>query len=75
MTEPVATKRLSKTRRLRNEVHLCGDTDCPTDPDFEHRFYYGCVPKDFNGNTGRSKTHKQTKGPDCRYHWNGGCPR
>lgn len=54
-------------------VHICGDTDCPSDPAFEHRFYFGCVPKDFSERTGRSKSHRQSQGPDGRYRWNGGC--
>lgn len=60
-------------------TYICGPTDCPRDPAFEHDNYYGCVPKNFNQRTGRSKTHHQTKvvtgpGPmDYRYHWNGGC--
>lgn len=58
---------------MRYKVYVCGTTDCPNDPDFEHDNYYGCVPKDFNGRTGKSKSHYQTKGDDGRYHWNGGC--
>lgn len=49
---------------------------CPHDPKFEHDNYFGCVPKDFNQATGRSKTHRQIKTatPDgARYRWNGGC--
>lgn len=54
-------------------VYLCGPTDCPNDPAFEHDGYYGCVPKNFSPTTGRSRTHKQTRGPDGLYRWNGGC--
>ena len=46
---------------------------CPVDPEFMHDNYYNCIPKDFSANTGRSRTHKQTKGDDDRYHWDGGC--
>jgi hypothetical protein len=52
---------------------------CPRDPLFEHDNYFGCVPKDFNQRTGRSKTHHQAKRDDpnapwgYRYRWNGGC--
>lgn len=55
------------------KTYLCGDTPCPNDPAFEHRFYFGCVPADFRERTGRSKTHHQTPGADGRYRWNGGC--
>lgn len=54
-------------------VHLCGDAPCPNDPTFEHRFYFGCVPKDFSERTGRSKTHRQRRGADGLYRWDGGC--
>lgn len=54
-------------------VYICGPTDCPNDSQFEHDGYYGCVPKDFSPNTGRSRTFRQTKGSDGRYRWNGGC--
>ncbi|MBO0837503.1 MAG: hypothetical protein J2P28_18620 [Actinobacteria bacterium] len=54
-------------------IYLCGPRPCPIDDDFEHDNYYGCVPKDFNPSTGRSKTHAQSLGPDDRYHWDGGC--
>lgn len=60
-------------------VYICGPTDCPNDPAFEHDNYFGCIPKDFSQSTGRSKTHHQTKKVDptsptgYRYRWNGGC--
>lgn len=55
-------------------VYLCGPTDCPRDPAFEHDGYFGCVPKDFSPTTGRSKTYRQFKsGVEGRYRWNGGC--
>ncbi len=57
------------------KVYICGDAPCPNDADFEHRFYFGCVPKDFSDRTGRSKTHSQTKRADNLYHWDGGCDR
>lgn len=60
-------------------IYLCGDTSCPCDPNFEHRFYFGCVPKDFSERTGRSKTQRQRNvtAPDLRhgyrFMWTGGC--
>lgn len=54
-------------------TYLCGPSDCPTDPGFEHDNYFGCVPKDFKERTGRSATFRQKKGADGRYRWNGGC--
>jgi hypothetical protein len=55
-------------------IRICGPTDCPNDPEFIHEGYpYGCVPRDFKERTGRSKTHKQSRGPDGLYRWNGGC--
>lgn len=59
----------------KGSVYLCGDTKCPTDPDFEHRFYFGCVPKDFSDRTGHSKTHRQRQGLDGLWRWDGGCDR
>lgn len=32
------------------------DASCPNDPAFVHRFYFGCVPKDFSDRTGRIET-------------------
>jgi hypothetical protein len=58
------------------KVYLCGDVPCPTDDDYEHRFYFGCVPKTFSDRTGRAKGHKQSRCDveGChRYHWDGGC--
>lgn len=52
---------------------LDGQSRCPHDDDFVHEFYYGCVPADFKGATGRSKTRHQTKNAEGRYKWNGGC--
>lgn len=63
----------------RYVTYVCGDGACPNNPQFEHRFYFGCVPKDFSERTGRSKTHRQYRvdEPDTpggyRYRWNGGC--
>lgn len=57
----------------KRAVYICGDAPCPQDPTFEHRFYFGCVPKDFSDRTGTSKIHHQAKGADGRYRWNGGC--
>ncbi len=62
-------------------VYICGDTDCPHDPAFEHRRLFGleCVPKDFSERTGKSETRSQHRvaRPDrplgYRYEWNGGC--
>lgn len=54
-------------------VYICGPTDCPKDPDFEHDGYFGCIPRDFSQATGRSKKYRQARGPDGRYRWNGGC--
>lgn len=54
-------------------ARICGTGRCPNDDAFEHDNYFGCVPKDFSERTGRSKTHRQTKGPDGRFRWNGGC--
>lgn len=54
-------------------VYICGDAPCPNDTDFEHRLYYGCVPKDFSDRTGLSKTHRQRQASDGLYRWNGGC--
>jgi hypothetical protein len=49
-------------------------TDCPNDSAFEHTKYYGCMPKDFNYKTGRSKTYEQERGRRDRVcRWNGGC--
>lgn len=53
-------------------VYLCGDTDCPHDDAFEHRFYFGCVPRDFSPQSGRSKTHRQRR-VDGLFRWDGGC--
>ena len=49
-----------------------GDYRCPNDPEFVHRFYYGCVPADFSEVTGRSRTHRQTRHGEYRL-WDGGC--
>lgn len=59
-------------------VCLLADRDCPHDEAFEHRHYYGCVPRDFSERTGRSKTHSQTRVAGqyllgYRYLWDGGC--
>ena len=69
---------------------ICGPTDCPVDPRFEHDNYFGCVPKTFNPTTGRAKGHYQTKsilpyrsdrtggtvpGTTGRYVWDGGCSK
>ena len=61
---------------MRYRVYVCGPSDCPNDSRFEHDHYFGCVPKDFNQRTGRSKTFAQREvatedGP--RWKWNGGC--
>lgn len=66
-------------RKTVDKIYICGDTPCPADPTFEHRFYYGCVPRDFNERSGRSKTNRQARvsRPDLpggyRYEWDGGC--
>ena len=57
----------------RTSVILCGPGPCPNDPAFEHDNYFGCIPSDFSASTGRSKKYRQTRGPDGRYYWNGGC--
>jgi hypothetical protein len=63
----------------RYKTYLCGPSDCPNDPAFEHDNYFGCVPKDFSPTTGRSKKYRQHRvaRPDLplgeRYEWNGGC--
>ena len=59
-------------------THVDADALCPHDPDFVHRFYFGCVPADFSDRTGRSKTHRQTRSAEPieglhRYQWDGGC--
>jgi hypothetical protein len=73
---------------MTTRVYIDGNEgECPHDPDFEHEFYYGCVPKDFSTRTGRSRKHKQvlietypggTSGRNAgkateRWHWDGGC--
>lgn len=63
-----------------------GDSPCPHDDRFEHRFYFGCVPKTFSDRTGRAKGFRQTETPNAypkvnhgvtcastRWLWNGGC--
>lgn len=66
-------------RKQRAIVHICGPTDCPQDPEFEHDGYYGCVPKNFSPTTGRSRTHRQQRVESdefeygYRYLWDGGC--
>lgn len=61
---------------MKYGIYVCEDgPECPNDKEFEHRFYFGCVPKDFVEKTGRSKSYKQVRGTDNRYHWNGGCDR
>jgi hypothetical protein len=60
---------------IKRSIHICGDTPCPNDEQFIHRFYYGCTPKDFKENTGTSATYKQTKGDDGKYRWGGGCDK
>lgn len=57
----------------RYKTYICGPSDCPNDPAFEHDNYFGCIPKDFSEKTGRSKTHRQHQDADGRYRWNGGC--
>lgn len=57
----------------RYKTYICGPTDCPTDPGFEHDGYFGCIPKDFNQRLGTSKTFRQHKSDDGKYRWNGGC--
>lgn len=57
----------------RYKTYLCGDSICPHDDHFVHLFNFGCVPKDFNDRTGRSKTRRQSQSADGRYKWNGGC--
>lgn len=65
----------------RYRSYLCGPSDCPNDPEFEHDNYFGCVPRDFSPTTGRSKTHRQIKtnvaAPgvpgEFRWKWDGGC--
>lgn len=57
----------------RGRIYICGPTDCPHDSEFEHDNYYGCVPKDFSGTTGKSKRHVQKKDATGHYRWNGGC--
>lgn len=60
-------------------VYVCGDgPECPHDDRFEHRFYFGCVPKTFKDRTGRAKGHRQTltEVPGLPYQvwmWDGGC--
>ena len=61
-------------------THIDGDTPCPNDEAYEHAWYFGCVPKTFNGNTGRcSDGVKQAvvalpaNGERLRYMWPGGC--
>lgn len=57
---------------------VCEPGDCPIDPAFEHDNYFGCIPRDFNQRSGRSKTRSQ-RAVDAdvpggkRYLWNGGC--
>ena len=60
------------------------DDDCPHDPRFEHRFWYGCVPRTFSDRTGRAKGFHQTETPnaypqpgkaDTRWLWDGGCDK
>lgn len=72
-TDPQGTGQATRKRGRKGSTILCEPTTCPNDPAFDHDNYYGCVPKDFSTTTGRSKTHRQTKGPDGRYQWNGGC--
>jgi hypothetical protein len=58
------------------KIYLCGDSPCPTDDEFVHRVYYGCVPKTFSERTGRAKGHHNQKCAveGCyKYHWDGGC--
>ena len=57
---------------MKYRWYICGPTDCPHHPDFEHDNYFGCVPKDFSPNTGRSKKYRQIK-RGGRFRWNGGC--
>ena len=58
-------------------THLDGDTPCPNDDAYEHTWYFGCVPKTFNGNTGRcSDGVKQSPSANkgrMRLMWPGGC--
>ena len=63
-------------------VMLERDGTCPFDPEFEHRFYFGCVPTDFNERIGKSKRHRQTRhtcgplAPSWQHEvwlWDGGC--
>ena len=68
-----------KPQGAKAVVHICGPGPCPNDEDFHHESYYGCVPKNFSLNTGRSRTHKQRKfvHPSFpfgyKYLWDGGC--
>jgi hypothetical protein len=58
-------------------IHVDGTGRCPTDPNYHHEFYYGCVPVDFSLATGRSKSAHQTKTdiglPWPVWLWPGGC--
>lgn len=62
-------------------VYIDGDgPDCPHDDRFEHRFYFGCVPKNFSERTGRAKGHRQTETtidglPWNVWLWDGGCDK
>jgi hypothetical protein len=60
-------------------TYICGPSDCPNDPEFEHDNYYGCIPRDFSGTTGRSAKHRTTRTErpwfdlGYRFLWDGGC--
>ncbi len=60
-------------------TYICAPTTCPSDANFEHDNYFGCIPLDFSATTGRSKKYRQRKVVDSsrpggyRYAWNGGC--
>ena len=66
---------LCETDAVKYRVFVCGPSDCPNDPEFEHDNYYGCVPKDFKPVTGRSKSHRQAQDAQGLYRWDGGCDR
>lgn len=51
-------------------TYLCGPTPDPDDPLMEYDNYFGRVPRDFNPNTGLSRTHIQVLDPDTgRWKW------
>jgi hypothetical protein len=70
----MTTSNKRPTHGGKTRVFVCGPGVCPTDSaHFEHDNYFGCVPRDFNPATGKSKTFAQVRGAGGLYHWNGGC--